>query len=465
MASLAEEFTRHINQFEGPIDAHILAPKCANLPSLILFGDLHEGEFKCSNATCLSFYNESFLSLLNEFSRLKGITTDFYIEHWGDLVEPLNCSSALEYIINNIQKYKLNYEQIEIHFGDPRKVSNCDLIGDQIIGRFFVSISDDTSLYKFLVFCKVKFGAEYKMLEVVRQILQIKSLQDYFNIPFIKRFSRTYHQFNKLPLQIKEEIYNRHEKFFYTMTNDRRQKIQQVKMIIDKLIAGDTFPIDIDPDIDYHLFEVLFAPLVDIYIISSICISSHFVVTYLGQAHSIKIMSHLAKFYDVKYSYYQASPKCIVKHESANIHDVVNSIIYKKDVVKFTDWINVKNLFEESLLEISIKANYLFCQKIIESISNADLINFRSSTQCSIFSLVVENNLGHVLGDLLKRLIPPKGLLKIAILHHSFECLEVLIQSGYSRKELIKIGTKTMSAFDFAISQKFIDACRILYST
>jgi hypothetical protein len=172
---------------------------------------------------------------------------------------------------------------------------------------------------------QLMLGVRYPDFNVYEELLYLYSAKDnvetinlYFNSPFFKKYSRTLHEFYKLPDVIQAELMERllnaaknNEKESYMMANNIYSNIKTDMVAALKEFIGDSSEsnqskLQLIIEKALNVFGISFgSTLVDIYTISRALkgfkggLPSQLSVVYQGNAHIQRQISLLQNYYDV----------------------------------------------------------------------------------------------------------------------------------------------------------------------
>lgn len=349
VTKLSEQF----DKFEGPIYANILIPNKLleehlqrNGPVLILLADIHDTNKKCfekctKEKKCYSLYTPStFIEYINDFSKENSIKSDLFLEIW--LNESINFKHRDEYksslaelidsddIKSCIKKNNCIYPNIRIHMSDTRNIfinkykNKNKYLGDSVI---FLTLSCLNQNKKYIENIKKTFKIifpDFKPNDIILVVKRaILNYENYFNEPFVKKYSRTYHEWIQLPENIRN-ILNNNSKLIYK--NDLNISINKLNNIFDLLL--DDKEINNNDLTKICLSSIIRIFIIDIYTVSRLLkssLSSDLSIIYLGAFHIENIIKLLKSYYQsvetYGTSYYETIElfgynKCISKNNN-----------------------------------------------------------------------------------------------------------------------------------------------------
>lgn len=237
-----------LKTIEGPVSYYLLKPtqKMKEImrgrpPIIILFGDIHSKNNKCSiqckeEDGCFSFYGDN-PTITNFFSYIsKFATVDLYLEMWFDktrrtkkqldMYHKLEGQSSALGEFRSFVKPCLNLEDkkdcqvkdYRIHMTDPRgafQSNNIDSIMSYAITKYdFQKFKRHVKKYlpdvdyrklMTLALQSLKLGTK----EFMKKVFRYNSI--------IQKFSKVYKQLSKLPIELQNLIYNN---YYYETSSD-----------------------------------------------------------------------------------------------------------------------------------------------------------------------------------------------------------------------------------------------------
>lgn len=219
------QFFKNINKIEGPVSARLEKNESTG-NWVFLLGDFHSENrtcSKCSRPECQTLYDYSLLILIDKFAQEYGLTVNFIYESWWldpDEKQSFSEVSALAQYVNT----RHQFDRIKSHKGDPRFYQgNLDIIqdakyqADMLISYYVYNLNQlflhYRTLDKLVVFniweralLNSFPGEDINSLthEMLRMITYKSTLDEMESSPFCQKFSRTLHEFNKVPAKFAE---------------------------------------------------------------------------------------------------------------------------------------------------------------------------------------------------------------------------------------------------------------------
>ena len=351
---IANSIINTVNVIEGTYFCNIMVPNKninsllgRNAPVFILISDLHIGDQKCAKECvdkngCYSLYNTApFIKYINDFSKINSVSTDLFLELWFNdsarrrnniVISSESHNSALvnvSILSNKCLSHKITgcpFPNMRTHMSDTRRVVTKIKINMDMDKAFWTADDDSKYLGDSIVtaLLNVLWG-DKKAIIAIKELLKekfpdftpnyiIRFLQkvivsdfgelDYFNEPFVKKYSRTYHEWIQLPQSLRKQLYNRAKilyKYVYQKThtyNDIQDINNYFNMIVDTSKYVET---SYKIKSLYLLHVKIF--LVDMYTISRSLktfkggLPSQLSVIYLGGAHIENITYLLGDLY------------------------------------------------------------------------------------------------------------------------------------------------------------------------
>ena len=358
---IANSIVNTVDIIEGTYFCNIMVPNKntntlleRNAPVFVLLSDIHVGTQKCikeclTENGCYSLYTPaSFIKYINDFSKTNSISTDLFLELWAkessrkdgvSFRSSVHNSALVD--VSNLAGVCLSHTRIDCpfpnmrtHMADVRHVvSNITIntkafwsaddeskyLGDSVItpllNTLLGSKLNKTSILaiKELLYEKFPDFTPKYILRFLQKILVSDFTKlDYFNEPFVQKYSRTYHEWIQLPKPLRDKLYSRakilydRNRFFYNKSSNNLESINNFfDMIIDKSEYPET-----QPKIATILFAIpLKIFIVDIYTISRSLktfkggLPSQLSVIYLGGAHIENIMYLIEGLYTTTKTY------------------------------------------------------------------------------------------------------------------------------------------------------------------
>jgi hypothetical protein len=350
---IAATLSADIKQMSGPVYGALLVPKAEftrilgrNPPVFLLLGDIHVGNRhcdKCAPKGCLSLYrdNPTFYNYLSKLAKKTNLSIDLFLEEWtsqeerdknvflpktnstqdsaliesSDLMNP--CTGQRK---ENELRKSCFFTEFRTHNANPRHsdISAGNKYNGDTILKF---VYDFTRINRI----QLMLGVRYPDFNVYEELLYLYSAKDnvetinlYFNSPFFKKYSRTLHEFYKLPDVIQAELMERllnaaknNEKESYMMANNIYSNIKTDMVAALKEFIGDSSEsnqskLQLIIEKALNVFGISFgSTLVDIYTISRALkgfkggLPSQLSVVYQGNAHIQRQISLLQNYYDV----------------------------------------------------------------------------------------------------------------------------------------------------------------------
>lgn len=344
---IAYDLANTITTIEGPYFATILVPNSLLTitlkrppPVFFLLSDIHTGRSKCdvckTNEGCYSLYTPStFMKFNNEYAIKYSIQTDLLTESWFDeetrqmtldvgwSFEGTHNSALKDVIYSNKpcmshNKTSCPLPNMRIHMGDTRQI---DIFTKKYNGDMLLSYLPHNESIEFLLslpIITVDMITRYKkMLQdnfpdfepdyIIRFLQKILTYElysfDYFNEPFVQKYSRTYHEWIQLPEFIRNTFYERGIDLYGKKLIISRYKIKIINRVMECIITNKECTSDIKTDPSITMF------MVDIYTISRSLktfrngLPSQLSIIYLGGSHIDVIMYLLEPFYTSVKSY------------------------------------------------------------------------------------------------------------------------------------------------------------------
>ena len=350
---IASRLSIDIKQMSGPIYGALLVPKAEftrilgrNPPVFLLLGDIHVGKGHCEtcpNKACLSLYrdNPTFYNYLSNLAKKTNLSIDLFLEEWTNQAErdknvfqPKTISAQDSALIessdlmipcagqrkeNELRK-SCFFTEFRTHNANPRH-------SDLSAGNKY---NGDTILNFVYTFTRINaielmLRSRYPDFNVYEELLSLYSAKDnletinlYFNSPFFKKYSRTLHEFYKLPDVIQAELMERllnaaknNQTESYMMANNIYSNIKTDMVAALKEFIGDKSEtnqskLQLIIEKALNVFGISFgATLVDIYTLSRALkgfkggLPSQLSVVYQGNAHIQRQISLLKNYYDV----------------------------------------------------------------------------------------------------------------------------------------------------------------------
>jgi hypothetical protein len=428
---IANKIIGDIKMLSGPISSHILVPKKDFIrelgrspPVFMLLGDIHVGRNGCNPCNtedgCYSLYydNPTFLKYLSNLSKESDVSIDLFLEGWRDKDgyydhnnifistnshhnSALSNSTYLTFPCVGQRTEKslpssCFFNEFRTHYTNQRHVDfinhyiNEKYVADAIFTSFYehfnMSQQYSTSkisalLMSYLLALNRKFPdfTPIEILEEVKKVCEATNSRDtidiFFNSRFFKTYSRTLHEFYKLPEFIQTQFLTRlsyNKECVITRDIEMRVKITSVLSdfisllnnkgnisIIDALDSKKEEILKIFDDIYNEVGLALGARLVDIYTISRALktfkdgLPSQLSVVYQGDNHIKNQLKLLAGFYNVI-----STKQLSVRVDTAN---TINSI--RKKMVKCIDLeLSKKFLTREKILSLNTapKIRFMF---------------------------------------------------------------------------------------------------------
>jgi len=325
-----------------------------NAPVFVLISDVHIGSQKCvkdclTENGCYSLYTPaSFIKYINDFSKTNSISTDLFLELWvkeslREIGTSFNSSVHNSALVDvsilsgrclSHRRVDCPFPNIRTHMSDVRHVvSNITIntkaywgadddskyLGDSIITSLLDTLLDSklnkTSILAIKELLNEKFPdfTPNYILRFLEKVLVSDFVDlDYFNEPFVKKYSRTYHEWIQLPKSLRDQLY-RHSKLLYNRNkffyNKMSDNIESINNFFDMIIEKSEYP-QTPPEIAKILFAIpvkIF--IVDIYTISRSLktfkggLPSQLSVIYLGGIHIQNIMYLIEGLYKTTKTY------------------------------------------------------------------------------------------------------------------------------------------------------------------
>jgi hypothetical protein len=348
IASIIDEKVVKLN---GPIYGALLVPKeeftkiLGRVPPVFwLLGDFHVGNKQCETCpmgTCFTLYknNPTFYMFLSTGAKELNVSIDLFLEYWiNPKTKSLNVfrtksnspqDSALiessDLMIPCVGQRKENelrkscfFTEFRTHNADIRKISYS--INDKHTGDAVLHIVSNFTKKKTAA---VNLRNAYPGFNVYQELLSLYSAKDnvetinrYFNSPFFKKYSRTLHEFYKLPKDVQSGLMERllnaaknDTEEAYMMSRDSSIRTEMFTALRD-FITDNTpsneskLQLSIEKALDSFLLS-LGATLVDIYTLSRALkdfkggLPSQLSVVYQGNLHIQRQISLLKNYYDV----------------------------------------------------------------------------------------------------------------------------------------------------------------------
>jgi hypothetical protein len=347
--SLSRDIITTIKTIEGPYFATILVPTVPftiqlkrGPPLFFLLSDIHVGRRKCDECMvskgCYSLYTPStFMEFHNEYARQYSIQSDLLTESWFDeemrqmtfdfglSFEGTNKSALKDVIYSNKpcmshKKENCPLPDMRIHMGDTRQIDihtnkyNGDMLLSYLIHNesieYLLSLPiitvDRIISYKTMLLENYPdFEPDY-IIRFLQKLLtyEIHSL-DYFDEPFVQKYSRTYHEWKQVPEFIRDTFYQKGIDFYKSKRRPSTRKYYQyqVNRIMECILMNKECTSGIKVDADITMF------MVDIYTISRSLKTfrngrpSQLSIIYLGGTHIEAIMYLLEPYYTSIKSY------------------------------------------------------------------------------------------------------------------------------------------------------------------
>jgi len=368
---IASKIYNDIKTLSGPIFGALLVPKeeftqiLGRVPPVfMLLGDYHTGIQRCDDCTkqgCYSLYNDgnpTFLKYLSTLAKDSNVSIDLFLEDWiptkirnenvfltatsSGQVSALTESSRLMVTCVGQRKEKdlrqsCLFTEFRTHSANPRYGFIDDdsnrYIADTILFFLYENMTKNTEA----VFLSTKFpdfNVYTELLSLYSAKNNVETITRYFSSPFFKKYSRTLHEFYKLPVGVQTGLmerlllaarHNETEKYMISsnpnirifmmgtleayISNPREEYKQKLMVVIDTAKVIDSFDLSLG------------AILVDIYTISRALkgfsggLPSQLSVVYQGNEHIQREMLLLGNYYEVRQTWgtfdYQNIKKCI----------------------------------------------------------------------------------------------------------------------------------------------------------
>jgi len=304
---------------------------------------MHIGNQRCDscdvNNGCYSLYKpSSFMTMINETSRNKSISTDFFLELWlskldrqhiniSEMSTDVTQNSALGENISWLMKCITRDKRIECPLPNIRTHMSDTRSEEYSLVSILYDIRKYSGVYNGIYTLKNIIKEKYnidpnEIFDLIERILYNKfDVMEVFTHPFFNK-SRLKHEFNQLPISIQYNIKKSVEsiKHLYTET-DTFTLSSNFKDIFKEFMDYLKNPsinisniIHILKDIVTTLITLIQASyfntcLVDIYTVSRILktfkggLPSQLSIVYLGARHGDNIMKLLSGYYDVFQTY------------------------------------------------------------------------------------------------------------------------------------------------------------------
>jgi hypothetical protein len=313
---LVDTILQDMHSLCGPVGARMLIPKDDielpagfKLPTILQLDDMHVGTDPCiikgPDGKPLSLYmqDQSFYKYLEKLAKEHNVHIDFFLEQWRPLSEHVeqtfiigNVHDAVPSVMmsdtlplltpcatnrNGVEDLLCPYPSFHTHFGDPRRITNTDAKynTDNIMGIILNTLNTvDCTKPKEVMKKLYKKSTELYGIEGSIIFPEIKKLcnsdfnkviDDFFTSEFQETHSRTRHEFDKLPEQIKTKLREK-MKTVYKVKDGQCKK--EFSDILDKIVQQKDLTCD---DIKYlknehsHQYYHQFGTfMVDVYTVS-----------------------------------------------------------------------------------------------------------------------------------------------------------------------------------------------------
>jgi hypothetical protein len=495
---IADTIIQDIKQINGPIFGALMVPNERLIkelgrtpPVIMLLGDVHEGNQQCNSCRdgCYSLYkdNPTFLKYLAKQSKTHDWSIDLFLEAWIDSKYFYNGIFPIWNIIPNRsaltdskiittacvgqRKEKLLrgncfYTEFRTHNANPRQGDvyiNNKYHADFIFNFIFTAFNNENSIMDNLLILIKYFNKVYPGYEVLKIFEEIKKLIDattnidiieiFFNSQFFNKFSRTLHEFNKLPKTIQEElkknllnaaknnntnyiIFNNQQnnydcshlfnsiiKILKENKYEEKEKMDEYNLELNKFNFKDTIRTTND------MYDVtLGSALVNIYSISRALkgfkngLDSQFSVVFQGYHHIFSDILLLENYYDIKKTW--GTTWNALEYQQLG-YTKINKCILQNDIsrLQFLDELDEKYLEFIDINSKELKTITIIYELVNEgkpiTITNSLQLAMLTETQERVQILV--NTMGHLFYELLGDNITSKefrdcGLRKIDLL-------------------------------------------------
>jgi hypothetical protein len=384
---IAATIKRYVRKISGPVFGALLEPKETfettmrlqyerPAPVFMLLGDYHKGRQQCESCSvsdeCYSLYtsNPTFLKFLSEQVKSSNWSIDLFLEDWTRTqymgsnsffknriyqadqdsalieIEDLTTPCVGQRKENSLRK-SCFFTEFRTHSANPRS----DDLYLQWKGVLKNKYIGDTILTWLMQYEPEKLKDEFEnrfpgeqIDDLMRELVSLYSARNsidtlklFFESPFFNKYSRTLHEFNKLPLEIKKTLKLR----LYaaakidTMSQYMMSYDAQVRFSMNSLLSMYVDKVSFTPALKkmfintiktaQNIFNVsLGSHLVDIYTISRSLkgfddgLPSQLSVVYQGNSHIKRQILLLQDYYNVKWTWgrenistYQNLSKCI----------------------------------------------------------------------------------------------------------------------------------------------------------
>jgi hypothetical protein len=238
---------RDIQALSGPIYGALLVPKPEftdilgrQPPVFMLLGDYHIGQHECGSCPieggCYSLYvkDPTFLKYLSNLAKSRNLSIDYFLEDWMHTKNRIsnsfakitkgvqdsaliNLSLLLHPCVGQRKEDPLRkscfFTEFRTHLANPRQydldISN-KYQADTILIWLYTLIKNT---YYFTDNSMDTFFSSESIVTILQELLNLYSAKDnestvkvFFNSPFFKKYSRTLHEFYKLPEPIQSKL-------------------------------------------------------------------------------------------------------------------------------------------------------------------------------------------------------------------------------------------------------------------
>ena len=346
------QFFQNISKIEGPISARL--EKNDSAGNYVFFlGDFHTEKrvcAKCTRPECATLYDYSLLILIDKFAQEYGLNVDFIYESWW--LDPAEKQTFSE--VSALAQYvqtRHQFDRIKSHKGDPRFYQgNLEIIQDAKyqadmlisyymfnLNQLFLHYKDMDKLALFNIWERALLnsfpGEDINSLthEMLRMITFKSTLDEMESNPFCQKFSRTLHEFNKIPQHFARTI-RKNARQIYTpgRTQLKRPSFLRAAIKLVRAIGNTLDREQILPQLDQlagllarsdEAHEMLlkltdaFLIFPDIYSISRYLKYKNVDLTilYFGQEHIKNMTKLLHGITTTKIPYFEESFQCVIQ--------------------------------------------------------------------------------------------------------------------------------------------------------
>ncbi len=364
---LAKYIFPKVKKIEGPVTFNVLKPTNnlkrilgRNPPLLLMIGDIHVGNescFKCIQEDgCYTLYpfnskKYNFISILNDIGEKYQV--DLFLENWynkawrktdnfGKFISGDRSLSALEQLdsdlaacstrhVNVMQEILCPYNNINVHFGDPRKSfddqnvrsENIRDLYDSIDGLIFFMKQKNFSFKEFAIFMKQIYPQE-KISDII-ELLRVRfmhGMKHFFQYmrtnKIMEKYSKVHKQIRQLPNELQDIFYKFNldtiMSFEYNLLDEDISELSienqynKIMEMISKTSILNSFWLGVSTVDLYSLSRALKTP-------TRGGLPSQLSVFYFGNKHISNMITFLVQneLYELstEHSFFSESPKCL----------------------------------------------------------------------------------------------------------------------------------------------------------